>query len=887
MRASSDHEAEALQVELKEESSPQPGSEAHASTPRRRRRRDGSRGAAVRSPNQVLTLLAAATALSLLALGTVHVLALLAVAPLALASGVVALHQDRTNRVAAPAVVLVALAGYSALQAMPMPIGVLRLLDKQTASIWETALQPFAENVTTGSLSLDPGASLVESLKWLSYAAVFVAGGSVAVRAGLRRIAALVFGAALLAAVVTLGHRLVGAEAFFGIYRPVYAAPKFATAPLLNANNLAGYLNLGAFAGLGLMVARRPLLRPWIVGLGVAVVVGLSAVSGSRAGLAALLAASAVLVVGLRSMRFDGLALPRIARWLVTSSVLAGLVLFVLAADREVWRALFTEGAQKLALISWTKPMVANHPWFGVGRGAFETAFPAYRADEGHHLYQFAENFVMQWACEWGLPVSLAAQASFAWLFRPSRLGIRRSGLAFATYVGVIALLAQNLLDLGLEVAAVCIPLFALLGALWATATNEQQPTVDLGWARQPGVALAVAGLTVWSGAVLAGARTAIRDRRAVADAFRELPSASSPDSPAAEVALKEQLRIATHRHPADPFLPLVGALAARLSHANPLPWLSRAIERDPMAGRPFLLLADVLGANGNRAQALLSVRQAVEREQALAAPGISLALQLTRDPGELARAAPDGLDGANMLSAMANVPDAREIRPELLELAIARDPKLARPRIALAEDLLRALETKQPPCEPEAQRCRDRVRELAAAVENADRSQEAPVILNARLLALSGELADGVKFLSTNCSRFSPGIECLRWQITLGAKARDWIAVEKAGQSYLAASCENPNACAAAAFWLGTEFEQVGNDLQALTMFERAGQEGESRQAWDRAAKVATRLGFVGAAKRDRERAGKVPSPTPDARKDAETARERLRQLVEDKAQP
>jgi hypothetical protein len=261
------------------------------------------------------------------------------------------------------------------------------------------------------------------------------------------------------------------------------------------------------------------------------------------------------------------------------------------------------------------------------------------------------------------------------------------------------------------------------------------------------------------------------------------------------------------------------------------------------------------------------------------------LALQLTRDPKELSRAAPDGLAGANMLASMASLPEAREVRPQLLEIAIGRDARFPRARIALAEDLLRALEQGAPPCaDADQQRCRERVTELASAIAHADESQEAPVIFNARLLALSGQLADAVKYLAGNCPRFALGVECLRWQVTFAGRARDWTAVEQAGQSYLAVSCERPHACAAAAQWLGVQFEQMGDDLQALKMFERAAHESESPQAWEQAAKVATRLGFVGAAKRARERAGRAPQPAAETPRKAESDRERLRQLVDDK---
>lgn len=854
---------------------------------RRRRRRGQEVQAELGSAWWAFGCLAIAAFASLLALGAVHVPPLLAVTPFAIAAGAFALLQDRA-RFSAPAVVLVALAAYSAFQAMPLPLSVMRVLDPASAGIWESALRPFGDNVRAVTLSLDPGASMVEALKWFSYAGVFVAAASVVRRRELRWMCGLVFASAVLAAVVTLGHRLLGAEAFFGVYRPVYAAPKFATAPLLNANNLAGYLNLGAFAGIGLMVSRRPILPIWLLGLAVAVVVGVSAVSGSRAGLASLLLGFGVMLLALRVNRFGGRTVPRLLTLLVAGVLVSGLALFWLGANGDVYSALFHEGSQKLALISWTKPLVAQHPWFGIGRGSFETAFPAYRADEGHHVYQFAENFVMQWCSEWGIPVALGGMFTLGWLLRPGRLGLSRSPLALGMGIGVAVLLIQNLLDLALEVTAVGVLLFIALGALWANGSQEEasQPAGEMPRWRRPGIAFVVAGAALWTCALLRGTHTPVHDRRALAEAFRAIPSSDKDDS-AQRLAFVEQLRLAVHRHPADPFLPLVGAIEARASGKNPLPWLSRAIERDPMAGRPYLVLADVLARLGTKEQSLLSIRLAVEREEALMGQGVRLALSMTQAPEELERAVPDGSKGATMLTSFASQPELREHRSRLLEAALVRDGRATKPRLLLAEDLLELVTNGQAACSGAgADDCTRRIAALAAEVERLDSSLEAPVVLKARLLANSGREGEALALLSAQCPRFSAQIECLRWQVNIARRARDSTAFAKAASAYLAAACEKPQLCAGAAAWLGAQYEVFGENVQALRMFERAAQESETPQSWAQVERVANRLGFVAAAKHAHDRIRRAsPAPaSPQARSEA-LDRERLRELVDEAA--
>ena len=106
-------------------------------------------------------------------------------------------------------------------------------------------------------------------------------------------------------------------------------------------------------------------------------------------------------------------------------------------------------------MMLWVKPLVRDHPYFGIGRGAFESVFPFYRPSPGNVVYTHAENFVGQWIAEWGPAVALAALGTLAWAFAPRRLGVHRSAIAAGAWCGVVVLLVQNLVDLALEVPGV------------------------------------------------------------------------------------------------------------------------------------------------------------------------------------------------------------------------------------------------------------------------------------------------------------------------------------------------------------------------------------------------------------------------------------------------
>jgi len=169
-------------------------------TRRRRHRRHGVEPH--RAERWLLGLQSAVVVGSLMAIGTVHVSVLLVVACAAFALPLIVLafgiETRRATLFVPPAVVLVVLSAYSLLQAVPMPMPWLKALSPGAADIWSRALLPFGElGPRLASLSADPGASIREALKWLTYAAVFGSAAVLAARRGLRWAVTLVFSAAL------------------------------------------------------------------------------------------------------------------------------------------------------------------------------------------------------------------------------------------------------------------------------------------------------------------------------------------------------------------------------------------------------------------------------------------------------------------------------------------------------------------------------------------------------------------------------------------------------------------------------------------------------------------------------------------------------------------
>ncbi|HYJ08183.1 MAG TPA: O-antigen ligase family protein, partial [Polyangiaceae bacterium] len=525
---------------------------------RRRRRRKSSLSRALASNGEriVVALQTAVVIGSAQLLGAVHVPVLLGVAAVGLAACALCYRARLapTWRVPRPALILAALAAYTLLQAVPLPASLLSRLAPANAEVWAGALAPFRESGPSwASLSLDPGASYVEALKWLLYAAVFATAAALGYRRGAHWGARLVFVSGVLVALSSLIHRLLGATTVYGVYEPVGEFAREKIGPLLNPNNLSGYLNIAVFCGFGLFVMRRPPFPRWIVALGVALRLGALLEAGSRGGLAAfalgILALGPALAIARRAAD-PTLADRAIVRWGVTAVVGGGLALALLALSSQGAKVLGDHNVEKIKLLPWARPMLAEHPWFGIGRGAFESVFPEYRTGQANVIYTHPENFVVQWLCEWGIPFGLVALVALAFALRPRQLGFGQHAVASGVVVALFALLAQNLVDLGLEVPAIPLAAATALGACWGGSRVQSARTMERDadtWPVRASWALGVVSLLLLAGAFYFGRKTVGSERIAINDALESADLTKQ----AARSELRHELRAAMLRHPA------------------------------------------------------------------------------------------------------------------------------------------------------------------------------------------------------------------------------------------------------------------------------------------------------------------------------------------------
>jgi len=624
--------------------------------------------------------------------------------------------------------------------------------------------------------------------------------------------------------------------------------------PLLNPNNLAGYMNLGVFGAVGLMLMRKPPLPRWPVALGAALLLGTVIEAGSRGGFLALgggLLLLAPIVWRRYLARSSSKRAGRSMLVSLTAVIGLGVTLALLAVAPQAFSRVDDASFKKLAMASWVMPLLADHPLVGVGRGAFESVFQGYRIGQNNLIYSHAENFVIQWAAEWGIPVCLLALGGFAWCLRPRALGVDRSSVALGALAGLLVLLAQNVVDLGLEVPAVAIAAAVSIGSCWGgVASSSARSRISL---RIPTAAVLAFGLlTLTIG-------TAFSEIEPVGQARYRLERSLSNTEGAqkgAVQAFRAELRAAALAHPADPYFARLGAvMALRAKDESPMPWLDRALELGLMNGRTHLLLARTLAGWGRTEQALLELRFAASYDPELAGPVAQGALSLTREASRLYRAAPQGDVGAKVLAAMARTltePHDQALHLKLMQEAVQRSPRNTDVRAQLGKLELSLLtnEGADGPCIGEGrQSCVDDVGRQAEELMRLAPAALAGVELRAKLWMLLGRNVEAIEFLERRCPKIESRRKCQLLLLEATALTHDVARSASLARATVAEGCEDMSDCGHLYASVAEVLARANQNELALTYYQQAAHEDPSDARWMKVASLAASLGQHGLA--------------------------------------
>lgn len=539
---------------------------------------------------------------------------------------------------------LIALTAFTFLQLVPLPAGLVKILSPRAFELHDTAWAALGVAHRDGwiSLSLDPPATALAGLAMLAVTFTYLTVRfRLRLHGGRAVLNPLVAAGAVVAAVFFL-HQLAGWNKVYDEYVPRYVSVVPLPAPFLNANHLAGALGFFATLSFGLALSTVDRYRRLTLILAGAMTGGGCLLTLSRGGILAFVAGQVVFLVLRLAARREGRPAPRpstpaaltppegvaaradptppgpgrdTATTAATRTAEArpthlawatlGVLLAVTAGSYVAYDAIVEEFEQgdtsKWELARDAFVMAGDHPWTGIGRGAYAAASAPYAARPDTATYTHPENFVAQYVAEWGAP--LGALAVLGLLFVLGRAVLRPPVKPHnaAAIAAVFALLLQNTVDFGLELLGLALPFVAALAVVRETgAVGDEQgvrrpshPRFRLpGFAwlfPAAGTILALALLYPWAAA---------NELEVEADRYRLYAGVETYHP-----GILDDARGAFARHPADYYLPLqTGIHLARTGGGNPLPFWNQALRLHPCSSVTHFALGTYFTRTGQGA---------------------------------------------------------------------------------------------------------------------------------------------------------------------------------------------------------------------------------------------------------------------------------------------
>jgi tetratricopeptide (TPR) repeat protein len=733
----------------------------------------------------------------------------------------------RTPRRTAPLVLVAAavLLGATILQAIPLPAGLVAAIAPRNADLWSRALTPLKEaGPAWHTISLAPAATRENILRGLFYLAVFLGALRVSTQEnGATFLERLAVASALIVGFAAFLHPAMGAQRVFGLYQPrdVYSYIPGRYGPLLNVNHLAAYMNIGACVALGAALARRQSMPRPISVSAVCVLAALSVWAASRGGLGSLVVGLAVTgLVGAYARHSRGRIDPRRAgAALVILMAIAAAGLFALGISEEAREEIANKDLDKLQLPLRALRLVPLAPFFGVGRGAFESVFPLVRGGTLYVTFTHPENFVAQWLTEWGIPFSLLGGGLLALAFRPKSVLLAPHPAAGA-WAALVAALLHDVVDFHLEVPGV-MALLAVCAALVVgghSAGSSTRSDTRGQRALRPSAFAAALGVVVVTPIAASGIGHDLATER---DRLRVL----AIDATTPREAFRAEVRGAMLRYPAESYFPLIGGVYAQLTRSESvIPWVGRALECNPGFGRAHMVLARSL-ASRFPAQARLEYRLAYRNDLNLREAMMKEAPALVGDFDSAMDLVVDGAEGVPMLDALAaglawRLPaTSARLDAELLR----RSPSAPGPRRRAIEAAVLDAKLGMPWCVPSPAPCLDHAARSADELLKVAPEDCGARALEARVKIARGQAGPALDAFAAFADRSSDRRECLKQLVELATEADQPRHIDLALDRAVRAGCTSTADCAEMYAWAGGIEEGRGRSARAIQLYRKA----------------------------------------------------------------
>jgi hypothetical protein len=721
-------------------------------------------------------------------------------------------------RLDAGAALLLGLGVYTGLQVLPFPLGVVAAVDSSTAETWERVFRLLG-HVGPASWSMEPDTTRYEAARLLSYGLTWGAVSGHASENGPLRVARWVAWLVAALAGITLLHEAVGAREVYGIYAPRFVSPRW-LGPILNPNNLGGLCNLGVFCALACAGGRTERGKVGYVAMAVALAC-LTVLTGSRGATLALVAGSLLFALGWIRARARVRVRPNGERrpaqlWTAAYAGVSLLTAIALTLDERTLKELTGTSVEKVSLLRWGVEVLREHPWVGVGMGAFGSEVSRVSGVHANMVFPYVECFPLDALTGWGVLVGGCAISAVIW-------GLWRIGGGFRTHtlrIGLGVVLLQNLMDLGLQVPGVALPTLAVFAACWGGATRQT-------WSarKRHAVPATLLGAAILGAVLVLPVRPHVGIARAEAAARLQEPDA---------VERVERLIL---RYPGDVHLLRTrAALAVQRREGNALAWINAALLRAPNNARTHLLLGQLLASRGQVDQAVVSLRLAAEEREVQ--PQV-VRVMAERAPERLMDVVPDGPMGATLLRLIAGTVE-RKARAPLLEEAAKRAPSNALVAVEHATEKLHRLAADSVQCAEETP-CHKEMTKLIVHAQELGASPAQLRVLRARLRSLGGDLRGAFEELLNGCQRSAAARDCLLLLLEYGERLGP-TEYERAARAFIDGVCAKP--CTADRMSVAARLLRFGNATAAHQLYvQEASQSGEVR-AFVAAAETAARLG-------------------------------------------
>lgn len=382
----------------------------------------------------------------------------------------------RGGRFALPFVVLT---GLTTTQIIPLSMGLRGLLDPNGNELLANAPPP---PLAAFPLSLDPFTTRIELLRVGLTLVVFLL--CLNLSAGRRGHGPLLLGciaaSGFCAVLVGVAHPLLNYSKIYGLFSS--GSPTL-IGPFINPNHNAEFMELGCFAAIACALNTQERLRR-IGWLGAAALMAAAAlVTLSRGSLIGLASGAITLILGLRfGVRLGPSQASRMA-WFVPAALIATLVTVGLAVAlgavplyEEVTRLGVVRPGEKTEVWADSLKVLMAHP-LGIGRGAFDRVYPAYRTLSSPVQQNFVENEPLQLLLDLGWVGFMAFVGSVVYTAVAVRRRTLRDPVEVAIGAALIAVAAHNVFDFGLETLGLRIPAAALSGIFVGRLLGSRRPS--------------------------------------------------------------------------------------------------------------------------------------------------------------------------------------------------------------------------------------------------------------------------------------------------------------------------------------------------------------------------------------------------------------------------